>query len=407
MGLTPGKPGIDESSQTEPERRVSEGAVQGPASRGFLKRHRRGLLATLSAAAVFSFIYFVLPQVVGLGPTLRRLRGGNAWWIALGVFVEALSIGGEIVLLRGVFSLPGSRVGWRASYEITLAGGVATKLFAAAGAGGVALTVWALRASGLAQEEVATGMVCYEILDYSVYMAALVIVGLGLWLGVLSGSAPIGVTLIPAAFGAVVIALVLSMSAAGGRLERFLARRATSSHGRRQRWWRRAAAVPHAVRSALAAALVIVRRRDPALLGVLAAWGFDICALWASFRAFGHSPPGAVLVMGYYVGTLANALPLPGGIGGVEGGMIGAFLAFGLSPSLTVLAVLAYRTISYWLPTVPGAIAYLRLRHTVAGWRTDPTAGPKGTGARPDYQSTVRGPPPTVSSCDANHASRT
>jgi uncharacterized protein (TIRG00374 family) len=82
----------------------------------------------------------------------------------------------------------------------------------------------------------------------------------------------------------------------------------------------------------------------------VAAWGFDIGTLWACFHAFGPSPPGAVLVMGYYVGTLADALPLPGGIGGVEGGLIGAFLAFGVKGSLAVLAVLAYRTISYWLP---------------------------------------------------------
>jgi uncharacterized protein (TIRG00374 family) len=142
------------------------------------------------------------------------------------------------------------------------------------------------------------------------------------------------------------------------------------------------------------------------LLGVLAAWGFDIAALWASFRAFGHSPPGAVLIMGYYVGTLANTLPLPGGIGGVEGGMIGAFLALGVNPSLTVLAVLAYRTISYWLPTVPGAIAYVRLRRTVAGWRSETTDTPRMTGARADHQSAVRGPPTTVNSADANHASR-
>jgi uncharacterized membrane protein YbhN (UPF0104 family) len=79
-------------------------------------------------------VYYVVPQIAGLGPTLRRLRGGNLWWLALGVFVEALSIGGEVTLLRGVFSRPGGRIGWRSSYQITPAGGVATKVFAAAGA---------------------------------------------------------------------------------------------------------------------------------------------------------------------------------------------------------------------------------------------------------------------------------
>jgi uncharacterized protein (TIRG00374 family) len=109
-------------------------------------------------------------------------------------------------------------------------------------------------------------------------------------------------------------------------------------------------------------AIAMLKRRDPWLLGALADWGFDIAVLWASFRAFGRSPPGAVIVMGYYVGTLANVLPLPGGIGGVEGGMIGSFLGFGVQKSLAVIAVLGYRTISYWLPAIPGAIAYWRLR---------------------------------------------
>ena len=166
----------------------------------------------------------------------------------------------------------------------------------------------------------ATGLVCFEILEYGVYMAALAIVGLGLWFGVFAGRAPVGVTLVPALFGLVVILIVLSMLVVEAPVERFLTARGDRSTGRRQRRWRRVAAVPHSLRSGLTAAIVMVRRRDPSLLGALAGWGFDIAALWASFRAFGHAPPPAVLVMGYYVGTLGNALPLPGGIGGVEGG---------------------------------------------------------------------------------------
>jgi putative heme transporter len=338
----------------------------------FLKRHRRAASTLLGAVVLFGLVYYVVPQFAGLGPTLRRLRAGNLWWLGLGVVVEAASIGGDIVLLRGVFSRPGSRIGWKASYQITLAGTAATKLFATAGAGGIALTVWALRASGLSEVEVATRLVCFEILEYGVYMAALAIFGLGLWYGVFAGPAPIGVTLIPALFGLVVILIVLSMLFAEAPVERFLTARADRSSGRRQRRWRRAAAVPRSLRLGLTAAIAMVRRRDPSLLGALAGWVFDIAALWASFRAFGHSPPPAVLVMGYYVGTLGNALPLPGGIGGVEGGMIGAFLAFGVNGPLAVLAVLAYRTISYWLPTVPGAIAYFQLRGTVRGWRSQP-----------------------------------
>lgn len=356
------------------------GASGAPAGSGFFRRHRRAVLTVLGTLVVVGFVYFVVPEIAGLGPTLDRLRSGDVWWLALGVFLEAISLFGEIGLFHGVFSQRGNRMGWRVSYEITLAGSAATKIFATAGAGGIALTIWALRAAGLPAGEVATGMVCYEILTYAVYMGALAICGLGLWFGLFAGKAPLALTLIPALFGLAVIAIVVSMLFIDVPAERFLLRRAQASHGRAQRWWKRAASLPRSLQAGLRVAIGMVRRRDLAVLWSLVAWGFDIGTLWASFQAFGHAPPAAVVVMGYYVGTLANTLPLPGGIGGVEGGMIGSFLAFGVNGSLAVLAVLAYRTISYWLPTIPGAIAYIRLRRNVMRWRS-PT--PKGTPAAP------------------------
>lgn len=336
---------------------------------GFLRRHRRGTVTVLGAVVLAGFVYYVVPQIAGLGPTLRRLRSGDLWWLGLGALLEAISIAGQVALFRGVFSRPGRRIGWRVSYEITLAGGVATKLVATAGAGGIALTVWALRGVGVAATEVATGMVCYEVLTYAVYMAALAIGGLGLWLGVFAGKAPVWLTLVPALFGLAVIAIVISMLFVAEPAERFLHKRTESAHGRAKRWWKRAAALPTSLQAGLRAALSMVRRRDPSLVGALVGWGFDIGALWASFHAFGHLPPPAVLVMGYYVGTLGNTLPLPGGIGGVEGGMIGSFVASGVNGSLAVLAVLGYRTISYWLPTLPGVIAYIRLRRRLGDRR--------------------------------------
>jgi uncharacterized protein (TIRG00374 family) len=324
---------------------------------------------------VTGFLYFVVPQIAGLGGTLHRLRGGNPWWFGLGVLLEALSIAGYIALFHGVFSCQEGRIGWRASYQITLAGTVASKVFAAAGAGGIALTVWALRASGLQPQTVARRMVAFQIINYAVYMGALVVGGLGLWFGLFAGRSPFGLTLLPALFGATVIGLAVSMLYVADPMERWLLRRADASGTRTARWWRRAASFPRSIEGGLRTALQLVRARNVWLIGALAAWGFDIGTLWTAFHAFGHSPPGAVLVMAYFVGTLADVLPLPGGIGGVEGGMIGSFLAFGVNGSLAVLAVLAYRTISYWLPTLPGAVAYVRLRRTVASWREqDPSA---------------------------------
>jgi hypothetical protein len=155
MSATPGRPishGPSDRARPEPDSLEDPGSGAGRHSESFLKRHRRALLVLLVATAAVGFVYYVFPKIVGLGPTLRRLEEGNPWWLWLGVLVEMLSIGGEVVLLRGVFSRPASRIGWQASYEITLAGGVATKLFATAGAGGVTLTVWALHAAGLGEE---------------------------------------------------------------------------------------------------------------------------------------------------------------------------------------------------------------------------------------------------------------
>jgi uncharacterized protein (TIRG00374 family) len=115
-------------------------------------------------------------------------------------------------------------------------------------------------------------------------------------------------------------------------------------------------------------ALELLRERDAALLGALGWWACDVAVLAACFQAFGGSPPAGVIVMGYFTGMLGNLLPLPGGLGGVEGGMIGAFLAFGVDAGLTVAVVLSYRAFAYWLPMVPAAFAYLRLARTVAGW---------------------------------------
>jgi uncharacterized protein (TIRG00374 family) len=101
-------------------------------------------------------------------------------------------------------------------------------------------------------------------------------------------------------------------------------------------------------------------------------WAFDVAVLWASFRAFGAPPPVAVVVLAYFVGTLGNLLPLPGGVGGVDGGIIAVLLGFGVAPGLAVLAVLTHRVFAFWLPTVPGGIAYVQLRRTVGRWEADP-----------------------------------
>ena len=333
---------------------------------------RRTLLSLAVAIAVAALLYAGLPRIAGLEETWGRLERGDPWWLALAALLEAGSYAGYVVLFRGVFVRPGSRFGWRESYLITMAGVAATRLLAAGGAGGIALMGWVLSRSGMARREVVAGLTTFFVALYSVFMGALLVGGLGLRSGLLEGPAPFGLTVVPAAFAAFVAggALVNALLPAdlGARVRRRL-----DKHDRVARWAGAAAGVAAALAVGVRGALRLAAARPMVLLGALAWWAFDIAVLWACFRAFGEAPPVAVLVMGYFTGMLGNLLPLPGGVGGVEGGMIAAFLAFGVSGGLAVVAVLTYRAFAFWLPTLPGAMAYLQLRRTVKGWA--PAAG--------------------------------
>ena len=342
---------------------------------------RRSLvIGVLFVVSAIAFLYFVLPQLADLKDSGERVGEGNKWWLAAALGFTLGSFGGYVMMFQGVFVRAASRVDWRASYQITMAGLAATRLFAAGGAGGIALTAWALRRSGMPRRKVADKTLAFLILTYAVYMAALVICGFGLYLDLLPGPAPFAITVVPALAALIVIALALGLSRVPPDLQRRLegfARRG----GRLARIAQRLANAPAAFSAGMREAMCHVRERDPALLGAVAYWGFNIAVLWACFHAFGEPPALGVIIMGYFVGFLGNLLPLPGGIGGVDGGMIGAFAAFGVPISLVVPAVLAYRIFTFWLPTIPGAIAYFQLRRTVARWREERLAGEVATPA--------------------------
>ena len=321
------------------------------------------LLASIAA------MYYLLPQLAGLNDTWHRIEDGSPYWMFLAVVFTVGMFGGYVMMFRGVFvrAVGGSRIGWRESYQITLAGLAASRIFAAGGAGGLVLTAWALRRAGMPKRLVADKTLSFLILTYFPYVAALIICGLGLRIGIFPGEAPFGLTVVPAVFAGIALAIGLSIALVPTDLQRRLGGWAAGG-GRLARIAQRLAHVPASASAGMRDALEHARSRDPALTGAVLFWGFQILVLWAAFRAFGDSPPAAVLVQGFFVGMLGNLLPMPGGVGGVEGGMIASFVAFGVDGGLAVVAVLAYRAFTFWLPLIPGVIAYFQLRKTVERW---------------------------------------
>jgi uncharacterized membrane protein YbhN (UPF0104 family) len=342
----------------EPDRRREEERFEGL----HLDISGRNLVVFgLFAAVTVVALYFLLPQLAGLDKTWNRIQSGRPGWLVLAGVLTIGMFGGYVLQFHAIYE---TRLRWQESLQITLAALAASRVFSAGGAGGLVLQAWALRRAGLEAREVGDRTVTFIVLQYLVYTMAVVVVGFGLHWSLFNGPAPFAITFVPASLALTVTILGLSLGFIPPDLQERLHK------GR----LRRLAGVPASASAGIRAALTHVRRPDAALLGAVLFWGFQIAVLWASFHAFGNAPPLAVLILGFFVGMLGNLLPLPGGIGGVDGGMIGAFAALGLDFGLATVAVLTYRGFTFWLPTIPGIIAFFALRRTVDRWSRNATA---------------------------------
>ncbi len=360
----------DEDSEQELEQ---VGALQS------LLTDRRKLVSLLLLFVLLvGAVYVLAPKLLGLDEALSRFDDATWYWVVIAVALNFGAFGAYVALFRGV--LGGTRddsvqrrLDARASYEITMAGLAATRIFSAAGAGGIALTYWALRKAGMPRRRSACRMVAFLVLMYSVYLLALIVFGILLRVGVLRGAAPVGGTIVPAGVaGAILLVLVLI-----ALIPQDVERRIDSFAGgyRRKRFVHRLATGPATVATGVRTAMDYVRhprRGALAVAGAVGFWAANIAVLWASFEAFGGDVPIAVLIQGFFVGMAANLVPSPaGGVGSVDAGMIAAFVLFGVSTAAVFPAVLMYRVIAFWLPIPPGIVAYFQLRRTVAGWEAE------------------------------------
>jgi uncharacterized protein (TIRG00374 family) len=360
----------------------------------FFEDPKRLAQTALFVLVVIAAIYFLLPKLVGVEDAIEKLGEGDPVWIAIALAFSIAMFFSYVALFKGVVG-ERVRLKWRESYEITMAGLAATRLFSAGGAGGIVLTYWALRKAGMERRQTACRMVAFLVMTYAVYMLTLVVNGILLRVGVFSGPAPAGLTIVPAAIGGGIVIIFLLIALIPEDFER---RMASFTQGYRfRKWLHRLASAPATLASGTRTAIAFVRepsRGGLAVVGAIGFWAANIAILWASFKAFDAEIPLAVVIQGFFVGTFANLLPLPGGVGGVDAGMIGAFALFdvpGVSGGTIFAAVLTYRLIAFWLPIPPGIVAFFQLRTTVAHWeqeRAGPAVGSEAAESLPGAEST-------------------
>ncbi len=308
---------------------------------------------------------------------LGRALDADPGWVAGAAVCELLSFGGYAALLWLVGGRATSRLGLRASAQVTLGGAAATRLLPTAGVGGAALTLWALRRAGLGGRAATRTLLAFLVLLYSVFLGAMVAAGALLALGLAHGEGPFALSAVPAAAAGLAIATALALAARGpATAESEIGGLSAATRSARAR--ARFAGAAGVLGSAVRDALVLVRSGDPRLLGALAWWAFDAAVLWAMLHAFGAPPPLAVVVLAYFVGQVGNTIPIPGA---VSGGIVGVLLAFGVDADLALVSVLAYRAVAIWLPASIGLAALGGLRRTVARWTREKAPRPQAPAA--------------------------
>lgn len=328
---------------------------------------RAAVPASLALVAVVA-VLFASSHVQAVADELQRVLNVNPAWAAVAVALECASLAGYVGLLSLVAGRAAPRVGIQESAQITLAGAAATRLLPTAGAGGLALALWALRAAGLRSRAATRTLLAFLVVLYSVFLAAIVLSGAALALGLAANHGPLELSAIPAVVAALGIGLALACAARPGVKTDAGARSDVEKDERQARLAAsaRARAGARLLGDGVRDAVQLVRTGDARLAGAIAYWAFDAAVLWAMLNAFGAPPVIPVIVLAYFVGQVANFLPVPGS---VSGGIAGVLIAFGVAPALALPAVLAYRTVAVWLPTPAAIAAVPALRSTIARWR--------------------------------------
>jgi uncharacterized membrane protein YbhN (UPF0104 family) len=297
------------------------------------------------------------------GPDLGRLRqhlaNASPGWIVAGVALEVLSALSYVVIFRAVFC---ARMSWRLSYQIGMSEQAANSVLSVSGAGGLALGAWALHRGGMSAEHIARRSVAFFFLTSLANVGGVIVFAALFALGWLGHDRNPALTY---GFGAAALAVTVVVVGFVPKLGTKEPERSTETGDGRikgaLRW------VRYSLGQGVRDGLALLRRRSiGVLVGSIGFLAFDIAVLEVSFRAFGYSPALGVLVLGYLIGQLGGNVPLPGGIGGVDGGLIGTFALYNQPLDVTTAAVLIYHAIAIWIPALLGSVAFVQLRRSLA-----------------------------------------
>jgi uncharacterized membrane protein YbhN (UPF0104 family) len=309
-------------------------------------RLRNGIIWAAALLLLLLAVGLAIPDLRGV---LRRVSKAAPGWFIAGIGLELLSCLGYVAVVRLVLRR-GPKREVRALAWAEMAFGAVVPV---GGAGGLAVGAWAMRAWHLPWSRIANRSAVIFLLTSAVNVFTLAVSGIGLALGIGAGGRGLLYGLIPGVVGIATILLFLGLPVAVRRLG------LTEHDGRAAHILVRAADWVNDT-------VWILRERDWRLLGALGYLLCDIAVLWVCLRAVGSPAPVLAVVVAYQIGYLANLIPIPGGVGVLEGGLLGALLLYGLPAAPTAAAVVLYHAIALWIPAIGGTLGFVRLRTAVA-----------------------------------------
>ena len=309
---------------------------------------RRRVLVGVAFALVAGAAVLSLSGAAKIGD---RLASGRPVWIVVAAGFELLSVLGFATAFDLVF---GAWLPRRTSFRMGLTVCAATILIPAGGLLAIGAGARALRSSGMPAAKTRSRAIAFLLITNAPNAVALGALGIVLGTGLLDGPHAPSVTIVPAAVALSAIGLTLLLPLVS--LQRVSRTRVGVAR-------RVACFVATELKLGVIEGLALVRGRSWKLLGAVAYYVFDNAVLWAAFKAFGHTdPPIATLAIAYLIGSAAASIPVPAGIGLVEGGMLGLLVLFGAPALCAGIAVLAYRAVSTGLTLAAGGAAFLTIR---------------------------------------------
>ena len=338
-------------SHAELEHEIERAEAEAP-DRGKLRR----TLVWLAISGVS--LYLVAPSVVEVFGSADELEQIDPAWFAAMAVLEAATLVCFWVLQRT--ALHTRR--WRPVIASQLAGTAWSKVAPGGGAVGSALQYKMLVQAGFDRARAVAGITAVNLLLFGAVMAMPVLAIPAILRGGVEADlievAAVGLVLFVILMVVGTLALVLD-----GPL-RWVGRTVQRIRNRLRRGARPLTALPERLlreRDRILGVLGVRWKR--ALAATIGRWTFEYALLLAALAAVGSTPRPGLVLLSFCTAQLLAQIPVtPGGLGFVEAGMTATLALAGVSAGDAVLATLAYRLFTYWVPLPLGLVGLVLQR---------------------------------------------